>query len=83
MLYVYGRWLGESYIGYSFLQEIKEELEKEVDEMNFYKIHYTKLEKKLSGLPAFLTIKNGEIINEYIGIKNPLYFTQELVSNYI
>lgn len=83
LLYVYGRWLGESYIGYSFLQEIKEELEKEIDEINFYKIHYTKLEKKLAGLPAFLTIKNGEIINEYIGIKNPLYFTQELVSNYI
>ncbi|MCF8001231.1 MAG: hypothetical protein K9K76_05210, partial [Halanaerobiales bacterium] len=79
----YGRWLGESYIGYSFLQEIKEELETELDDIEFYKIHYTKLEMQLSGLPAFLIIKNGVIINKYMGIKNPLYFTQELINNYI
>ena len=83
LLYVYGRWLGESYIGYSFLKEIKDELEKELNDINFYKIHYPKLEMSLSGLPAFLTFKNGEIINKYIGIKNPLYFTQELINNYI
>src|SRR6056297_3360423 len=72
LLYVYGRWLGESYIGYSFLKEIKDELEKELNDINFYKIHYPKLKRNLSGLPAFLTIKNGEIINKYIGIKNSL-----------
>jgi len=83
LLYVYGRWLGESYIGYSFLKEIKDELEKELNDINFYKIHYPKLKRNLSGLPAFLTIKNGEIINKYIGIKNPLYFTPELINNYI
>jgi len=83
LLYVYGRWLGESYIGYSFLKEIKDELEKELNDINFYKIHYPKLKRNLSGLPAFLTFKNGEIINKYIGIKNPLYFTQELINNYI
>ena len=82
LLYVYGRWLGESYIGYSFFKEIKDEIEKEIDEIKFYKIHYTKLEMNLSGLPAFLIIKNGDIINKYIGIKNPLYFTQELLNNY-
>lgn len=83
LLYVYGRWLGESYIGYSFLQEIKENLEIEIDDISFYKIHYPKLKMKFTELPAFLTIKEGKIINKYTGIKNPTYFIKELISNYI
>lgn len=82
LLYVYGSWLAESYIGYSFLIDMLSELKNEINSLEVYKINIRNLDIKLSGLPAYLTIKNGEIVNKYIGIKNPMYFLSTIIEDF-
>src|SRR6056297_2011907 len=38
LLFIYGSWLAESYIGYSFLIEMLSELKEEIKELEVYKI---------------------------------------------
>lgn len=82
LLFVYGSWLAESYIGYSFLIEMLSELKEEIEELEVYKIDLRNVDIELSGLPAYVTIQNGKVINKYIGIKNPMYFLPTIINDY-
>jgi NAD-dependent dihydropyrimidine dehydrogenase PreA subunit len=82
LLFVYGSWLAESYIGYAFLIEMLSELKEEIKELEVYKIDVRNIDIELSGLPAYVTIRNGKIINKYIGIKNPMYFLPTIINDY-
>jgi NAD-dependent dihydropyrimidine dehydrogenase PreA subunit len=82
LLYVYGSWLAESYIGYSFLIDMLSELKNEIDNLEVFKIDIRNIDIELSGLPAYLTISNGKVVNKYIGIKNPMYFLSTIVEDF-
>jgi len=83
LLYVYGNWQAESYIGYSFFKEIIRELEEEIDNFKGFKISYKELDEiEITELPSHLIIKDGKVKNKYSGIKNPMYFVPTLISEY-
>lgn len=82
LLFVYGSWLAESYIGYSFLIEMLSELKEEINDLEVYKIDVRNINIDISGLPAYITISNGKVINKYNGIKNPMYFISTIINDY-
>lgn len=83
LVYVYGTWLAESYIGYSFFKEMVAEIKEEVSQVKIVKMdvedYNSKVYGELTGLPAYIIHGKGEVLEKYYGIKNPMYFTPELI----
>ncbi len=82
LLYVYGIWQPESYIGYSFFKEISQEIKNEVDNLNTYKIEFRNITREITELPAIIIIKDNKVKNTYTGIKNPMYLVPMILSEF-
>ncbi len=83
LIYIYGNWQAESYIGYSFLKEMTRELKEELENIKVFKKSYKKIDKiEILDIPSYLVFKKGELKKEYNGIKNPMYFIPTLLSDF-
>jgi NAD-dependent dihydropyrimidine dehydrogenase PreA subunit len=82
LLYVYGIWQPESYIGYSFFKEISQEIRNEVNNLKTLKIEFRNIGREITELPAIIIIKDSKVQNTYAGIKNPMYLVPMILSEF-
>ena len=82
LLYVYGIWQPESYIGYSFFKEISQEIRNEVNDLKTFKIEFRNIAREITELPAIIIIKDSKVKNTYTGIKNPMYLVPMILSEF-